>query len=56
MIHFLYLIAFSLLVSVAFAIFTKGTEKEQFISGLKYFAQFVGVSLLMAWVFYFIPW
>lgn len=56
MIHFLYLIGFALFVSTAFAVFSKGTNKEKFIDGLKYFGQFIGISLLMAWIFYFLPW
>lgn len=56
MIHFLYLIGFAIIVSVLFAVFNDGSEKEKLIYGLKIFAQFVGISLIMAWVFYFIPW
>jgi hypothetical protein len=56
MIHFLYLVGFALLVSIAFAVFSNGTEKEKFIYGLKTFGQFVGISLVLAWIFYFIPW
>ncbi len=56
MIHFLYLIGFALIVSIAFAVFHSGTEKEKIIYGVKIFAQFVGISLILAWIFYFIPW
>ncbi len=56
MIHFLYLIGFALFVSVAFAVFAVGDDKERIIYGLKTFAQFVGISLILAWIFYFIPW
>ena len=56
MIHFLYLVAFALFVSVAFAVFANGTTRERVIYGLKSFAQFVVVSLVLAWVLYFIPW
>lgn len=56
MIHFSYLIGFGILVSVAFAIFLDGSTRERVIYGLKTFAQFVLISLAMAWVFYFIPW
>ncbi len=54
--HFLYLVGFALFVSIAFAIFVDGTPQERFIYGLKTFLQFVGISLLIAWVLYFIPW
>jgi len=56
MIHFLYLIGFALFVSVAFGVFANGTTKERIIYGVKSFAQFVVVSLVLAWILYFIPW
>ncbi len=56
MIHFLYLIGFALFVSVAFGVFANGTTKERIIYGVKSFAQFVIVSLVLAWILYFIPW
>ena len=56
MIHFLYLLGFGLLVAVAFAVFSAGETKERVFYGLKIFGQFVGISLLLAWIFYFIPW
>lgn len=54
--HFLYLLLFGVLISVAFAVFFEGDAKQKTIHGLKTFAQFVGISLLLAWIFYFIPW
>lgn len=56
MIHFLYLVGFALFVSVAFAIFTNGSTRDRVLYGAKTFLQFVGISLLIAWVLYFIPW
>jgi hypothetical protein len=56
MIHFLYLIGFALLVGIAFGVFSAGDAKEKITYGLKIFAQFLIVSLVMAWVFYFLPW
>lgn len=56
MIHFAYLFAFGFFVSVAFAIFANGTNRERIKYGLKIFAQFVIISLVLAWIFYFIPW
>ncbi|CAN5382237.1 hypothetical protein BH10ACI2_BH10ACI2_05540 [soil metagenome] len=56
MIHFLYLVGFAFFVSIAFAIFANGTIKDRVIYGVKTFAQFVLVSLILAWVLYFIPW
>ncbi len=56
MIHFLYLTGFGLLVAIAFGVFANGTSKQRIIYGLKTFAQFLGVSLGLAWLFYFFPW
>lgn len=56
MIHFLYLVAFALFVSVAFAVFSNGTTRDRILYGAKSFAQFIVVSLVLAWIFYFIPW
>lgn len=56
MIHFLYLVGFSVFVSILFAAISTGSQKEKIIYGLKTFGQFVGISLVLAWIFYFIPW
>ena len=56
MIHFLYLVGFAFFVSVAFGIFAAGTTRERIIYGGKSFLQFVVVSLVLAWILYFIPW
>jgi hypothetical protein len=56
MIHFLYLVGFAFFVSVAFGVFSGGSPKEKFLSGLKTFVQFLVVSLILAWIFYFLPW
>lgn len=54
--HFLYLIVFALFVSVAFSVFSDGTPRERAFYGTKLFLQFVGISLAIAWLLYFIPW
>lgn len=54
--HFLYLVGFGFFVSVMFAVFNNGSVRDRFLYGLKTFAQFVGISLLIAWILYFIPW
>ena len=56
MIHFLFLIGFAFFVSMAFAVFANGITKERVIYGVKTFLQFVLVSLVLAWILYFIPW
>ena len=56
MIHFLYLIGFAFFVSVAFGVFAAGETRAKVLYGIKVFAQFVIISLVLAWIFYFIPW
>ena len=56
MIHFLFLIGFAFFVSIAFGVFSSGTNRERVIYGAKTFAQFVVVSLVLAWILYFVPW
>ncbi len=56
MIHFLYLVGFGFFVSIAFAVLSSGSTKDRVLYGLKTFAQFVVVSLVLAWLLYFIPW
>ncbi len=55
MTHFLYLVGFGFFVSICFGVFADGTPKEKFWYGAKTFLQFVGISLIIAWVLYFIP-
>jgi len=56
MIHFLYLTGFAFLVGIAFGVFASGGSKEKAIYGLKIFGQFLIISLILAWGFYFFPW
>ena len=57
MTHFLALVTFGLLVSVAFAVLSSehSTPTERFRYGLKVFGYFVGVGFLVAWVLYPLP-
>jgi hypothetical protein len=55
MIHFLYLVGFALFVAVIFAAIADGTSRDRIIYGLKTFFQFVIISLVLAWILYFIP-
>lgn len=55
MIHFLYLVGFAFFVSICFGVYAAGTARERLLYGIKTFLQFLGISLLIAWVLYFIP-
>jgi hypothetical protein len=55
MIHFLYLAAFAFFVSIVFGAYSDGTSRERIRYAAKTFVQFILVSLVLAWVLYFIP-
>lgn len=55
MIHFLYLVAFAFFVSIVFGVLANGSTRERVWYGTKTFLQFLIVSLVLAWVLYFIP-
>jgi hypothetical protein len=57
MTHFLALILFSLLVSIAFAALSAEhhTTPERIKYGAKVFGYFVGVGFLIAWALYYLP-
>ena len=56
MIHFLYLVGFALFVGIVFGSLYEGSTRQRLLYGLKKFLQFVGISLIIAWILYFIPW
>ena len=56
MIHFLYLVGFAVFVAIVFGSFHEGSTRVRVLYGLKTFLQFVGISLIIAWILYFIPW
>ena len=55
MIHFLYLTGFAFFAAAAFGAFSTGGTREKTFYGLKIFGQFLIVSLVLAWIFYFFP-
>ncbi len=57
MTHFLALILFAVLVSIAFAVLSSEhyTTGERVRYGLKVFVYFVGIGFLVAWVLYPLP-
>jgi hypothetical protein len=46
---------FAVLVSVVFGAVAKDTPRERWLYGLKVFAEFMVIGLLLGWVLYFIP-
>jgi hypothetical protein len=57
MTHFLAMVLFSLLVSIAFATLSSDhhTTAERVKYGAKVFAYFVGFGILFAWILYPLP-
>lgn len=53
--HFLVMSAFAFLAAVVFGTVTKDTNQERFLYGVKVFAEFMIIGLLLAWILYFIP-
>jgi hypothetical protein len=56
MIHFLYLVGYGFFVAIVFGAIASGSYRDKTLYGLKIFAQFIVISLILAWVFYFLPW
>ncbi|MBL8148534.1 MAG: hypothetical protein JNN15_01235 [Blastocatellia bacterium] len=54
--HLLAMLAFSVIVGVIFAAVTSevNTPRERVIYGVKVFGSFVGISLLISWIFYYL--
>ncbi len=46
---------FAAIVSVVFGLLTKDTQKSRVLYGLKVFAEFMGIGLVLALLLYFIP-
>jgi uncharacterized membrane protein YagU involved in acid resistance len=53
--HFIAMLLFSLLVSVAFAVLGKDAPRDRLIYGAKVFAAFVGVAILLGWLMNLVP-
>jgi hypothetical protein len=53
--HFPAMILYAFLVSVVFGVIAKNTTRERFLYGLKSFALFVAIALLIGWLMYPFP-
>jgi hypothetical protein len=49
------MILFAALVAVVFGLVSRETNRERLLYGLKIFAQFMGIGLVLAWLLYFLP-
>ena len=53
--HFLVMTVFAVLASIVFGAVAKDTARERCLYGLKVFAEFMVIGLVLGWVLYFIP-
>jgi hypothetical protein len=53
--HFLVMTVFAMLAAVVFGSVAKDTTQERVLYGLKVFAEFMVIGLVLGWVLYFIP-
>jgi len=53
--HFPAMLLFAFLVSVVFGVIAKNTTPERVLYGLKSFALFIGIALLIGWLMYPFP-
>jgi len=53
--HFLVLTWFAALASVVFGAMAKDANHERLLYGLKVFAEFMVIGLVLGWILYFIP-
>jgi hypothetical protein len=50
------MILFAALVAIVFGAMGKDTTRDRWLYGLKVFAEFIVIGLVLGWILYFIPW
>lgn len=53
--HFLVMALFAALAGVVFGAISKDTSRERWIYGVKVFAEFMAIGLVLSWILRFIP-
>ena len=53
--HFFVMTLFAALAAVVFGAMAKDTNQERVLYGLKVFAEFMVIGLVLGWILYFIP-
>jgi hypothetical protein len=53
--HFLVMTLFAALASIVFGAMGKETTRERWLYGVKVFAEFMVIGLVLSWILYFIP-
>jgi hypothetical protein len=49
------MLLFALIVALVFGVVARDSSRESILYGLKVFAEFVGIGLVLAWLLYFLP-
>lgn len=53
--HFLVMTVFAVFAAVVFGTVAKDTNKDRLLYGLKVFAEFMIIGLVLGWTLYFLP-
>ena len=53
--HVFWMAVFAGLVAVVFGVVAKGSDRQRLVYGLKVFAEFLFVALILGWILYFLP-
>ena len=55
MTHLLWMAVFAGLTAIVFGVVAKGTNRHRLVYGLKVFAEFMLIALVLGWLLYFLP-
>jgi hypothetical protein len=55
MTHLFWMAVFAGLTAIVFGVVAKGTNRHRVIYGLKVFAEFMLIALVLGWLLYFLP-
>ena len=53
--HLLWMAVFAVLTAIVLGAVAKGTHRHRLVYGLKVFAEFMLVALVLGWFLYFLP-
>ena len=53
--HVLWMAVFASLTAVVFGVVAKGNTRHRVLYGLKVFAEFLLIALVLGWLLYFLP-
>lgn len=54
--HFLVMTAFAFLTAAVFGTVAKDNNRDRVAYGIKVFAEFVLIGMVLGWLLYFLPW